>query len=260
MVSVDDNSITNEHLQSLDDGRGGLELARPPAGQDAAQAGRAGPPDLQSLRRPPRSDRAQAGQGPAQADGRDAQGRSANSSTRRSSSRCSAYLISSDWVLGEASDRGVKVSDKEVKKQFNQIKKPAVPQGSRLPEVPDQHRLDGLGPAASREAQHALLEDPAEGHQGSGKKPTQKEIAAYYEQHKSQYGQPEKRNILIDPHQDSRLRPKRPRKKSNRARASRASPRASRSTRSARPLVDRSPGVVKGQEEKALDTAVFAPS
>jgi hypothetical protein len=31
----------------------------------------------------------------------------------------------------------------------------------------------------------------------AGKKPTQKEISAYYEQHKSQYGQPERRNILI---------------------------------------------------------------
>jgi hypothetical protein len=33
------------------------------------------------------------------------------------------FLISSQWVLGEASSLGVKVSDKEVKKQFNQIKR-----------------------------------------------------------------------------------------------------------------------------------------
>ena len=38
-----------------------------------------------------------------------------------------SFLISADWVLGEASSQGVKVSDDEVKKQFNQIKSEQFP-------------------------------------------------------------------------------------------------------------------------------------
>jgi SurA N-terminal domain len=37
------------------------------------------------------------------------------------------FLISADWVIGEASDQGVKVSDAEVKKQFSQIKQQQFP-------------------------------------------------------------------------------------------------------------------------------------
>ena len=42
------------------------------------------------------------------------------------------FLISANWVIGEASEQGVKVSDAEVKKQFNQIKSQQFPTGSRL--------------------------------------------------------------------------------------------------------------------------------
>ncbi|HEY2217376.1 MAG TPA: hypothetical protein VGH21_07760, partial [Solirubrobacteraceae bacterium] len=40
------------------------------------------------------------------------------------------FLISSEWVLGEASSLGVKVSDKEVKKQFEKIKSQQFPKAA----------------------------------------------------------------------------------------------------------------------------------
>ncbi len=41
------------------------------------------------------------------------------------------FLISASWVIGEGESLGVKVSDKEVEKEFAKIKSPAVPQSER---------------------------------------------------------------------------------------------------------------------------------
>jgi foldase protein PrsA len=108
-----------------------------------------------------------------------------------------AYLISADWVIGEANERGVRVSEKEVKKQFNQIKTQQFPTETDFKKfltstaytVSDLLLRVKLNTLSSKIQQKVSKE--------AGKKPTQKELAAYYEQHKSQYGQPEKRNILI---------------------------------------------------------------
>src|SRR3989442_12369780 len=42
------------------------------------------------------------------------------------------FLISSSWVLGEAGSLGVKVSDKEVKKRFEQIRNQQFPKSSEF--------------------------------------------------------------------------------------------------------------------------------
>ena len=42
------------------------------------------------------------------------------------------FLISSTWVLGEANSLGVKVSDKEVKKQFAKIKSQQFPKAAEF--------------------------------------------------------------------------------------------------------------------------------
>jgi foldase protein PrsA len=42
------------------------------------------------------------------------------------------FLISSNWVLGEASSLGVKVSDQEVKKQFEKIKSQQFPKAAEF--------------------------------------------------------------------------------------------------------------------------------
>ncbi|HEX4837417.1 MAG TPA: peptidyl-prolyl cis-trans isomerase [Solirubrobacteraceae bacterium] len=166
------------------------------------------------------------------------------------------FLISANWVLGEASDQGVKVSDNEIKKQFNQIKSQQFPKeadfqkflansGQTVSDLLLRVKLDML----SSRIQKKVTKDAA-------KKPSQKEIAAYYEQHKSQYGQPERRDILIILTKTQAQAEKAKQEiQSGKSFASVAK------KYSIDPVSKASggslPGVVKGQEEKALDTAVF---
>lgn len=166
------------------------------------------------------------------------------------------YLISANWVIGEASDQGIKVTDKEVTKQFNQIKSQQFPKeadfqkflastGYTVSDVLLRVKLDLL----SRKVQQKVSKD-------AGKKPSQKEIAAYYQQHKSQYGQPERRNILII--LTKTLAQAEAAKKEVESGKSFASVAKKSSIDPVSKAAGGSlPGVVKGQEEKALDEAVF---
>jgi foldase protein PrsA len=168
-----------------------------------------------------------------------------------------AYLISANWVIGEASERGVKVTDAEIKKQFNQIKAQQFPK-----EADFQKFLASTGYTVSDLLLRVKLNTlsskiQAKVNKEAAAKPTQKEIAAYYEQHKSQYGQPEKRNILIILTKTQAQAEKA--KKEIESGKSFASVAKSVSIDPVSKAAGGSlPGVVKGQEEKALDTAVFS--
>jgi foldase protein PrsA len=167
-----------------------------------------------------------------------------------------AYLISANWVIKEAEERGIKVSDAEVKKQFNQIKAQQFPQEAQFQKflastgytVSDLLLRVKLNSLSSKIQQKVSKE--------AGKKPSQHEIQAYYEQHKSQYGQPEKRNILIILTKTQAQAEKA--KKEIEGGKSFASVAKSVSIDPVSKAAGGSlPGVVKGQEEKALDEAVF---
>jgi foldase protein PrsA len=167
------------------------------------------------------------------------------------------YLISANWVIGEASERGVKVTDAEVEKQFNQIKSQQFPK-----EADFQKFLASTGYTVSDLLLRVKLDLlssklQAKVSKEAGKKPTQKEVSAYYEQHKSQYGQPEKRNILIILTKTQAQAEKA--KKEIESGKSFASVAKSTSIDPVSKAAGGSlPGVVKGQEEKALDEAVFS--
>lgn len=166
------------------------------------------------------------------------------------------FLISANWVLGEAEAQGVKVSDSEVAKQFNQIKSQQFPKeadfqkflsssGQTVSDLLLRVKLDML----SQKIQQKVTKD-------AGKKPSQQEIKSYYEQHKSQYGQPERRNILIILT-----------KTQAQAEKAKGEIQSGKSFASVAKVVSIDPvskaaggslpGVVKGQEEKSLDEAVF---
>ena len=167
------------------------------------------------------------------------------------------FLISANWVIGEAGDQGVKVSDNEVKKQFNQIKTQQFPKeadfqkflassGQTISDLLLRVKLNML----SSKIQQKVTKD-------AGKKPSQQEITAYYEQHKSQYGQPERRNILIVLTKTQAQAEKA--KQEIQSGKSFASVAKSVSIDPVSKAAGGSlPGVVKGQEEKALDAAVFS--
>ena len=77
-------------------------------------------------------------------------------------------LISLQWIQGEADAMGIKVTDAEVKKSFEEQKKQSFPEGRRLPEVPQGLRPDPGGHPRARQARAADEQDPRQGRQGQG--------------------------------------------------------------------------------------------
>lgn len=166
------------------------------------------------------------------------------------------FLISANWVLGEAKSQGVKVSDNEVKKQFNQVKSQQFPKeadfqkflassGQTVSDLLLRVKLDML----SSKIQQKITKN-------AGKKASEKEVKAYYEQHKSQYGQPERRNILIV------LTKTQAQAEAAKKEIESGTSFATVAKKSSIDPVSKAaggslPGVVKGQEEKSLDAAVF---
>jgi foldase protein PrsA len=166
------------------------------------------------------------------------------------------FLISSNWVLGEASSLGVKISDKEVTKQFEKIKSQQFPKAAEF-----QKFLSTSGQTVSdlllrvklnllsSKIQQKIVKQKA--------KVTQAQIAKYYKQNPKRFSVAEKRNLLIILT-----------KTEAQAKSAKQEVESGKSFESVAKKVSidptsksnggKLPGVVKGQEEKALDTAVFA--
>ncbi|MGA9874224.1 MAG: peptidyl-prolyl cis-trans isomerase [Solirubrobacteraceae bacterium] len=167
-----------------------------------------------------------------------------------------SFLISANWLLGEASSQGVKMSDAEVQKQFNQVKSQQFPTeadfqkflastGYTVSDLLLRVKLDSL----STKIQQKVTKE-------AGKKPSQKEISAYYEQHKSTYGQPEKRNILIVLTK-TQAQAESAKKEIESGKSFASVAKAHSIDPVSKAAGGSLPGVVKGQEEKALSEAVF---
>lgn len=166
------------------------------------------------------------------------------------------FLISANWVIGEAEAQGVKVSDAEVHKQFNQIKSQQFPKeadfqkflsssGQTVSDLLLRVKLDML----SQKIQQKVTKD-------AGKKPSQQEIKSYYEAHKSQYGQPERRNILIILTK-TQAQAEKAKKEIESGKSFSSVAKAVSIDPVSKAAGGSLPGVVKGQEQKALDEAVF---
>jgi parvulin-like peptidyl-prolyl isomerase len=166
------------------------------------------------------------------------------------------FLISSSWVLGEAESMGVKVSDAEVKKEFQKIK------GQQFPKAGEFEKfLQSSGQTVSDlllRVKLNLLSSKIQKKVAKEKHtPSQAEIEKYYEQHKSSYGTPEKRNLKI-----VLTKTEAKAKEAKQELESGASFATVAKTKSIDPTSKSSggelKGVVKGQEEKSLDEAVFS--
>jgi foldase protein PrsA len=106
------------------------------------------------------------------------------------------FLVSSDWISGEAAAQGLKVTDAEVQKSLNTTKKQQFPKkgdfekyltssGMTMTDLLYRVRLDSL----STKLRDKVIK---------GKdKVTNQQIAAYYAKNKSKFGSPETRDIRI---------------------------------------------------------------
>ncbi|HYM45583.1 MAG TPA: peptidyl-prolyl cis-trans isomerase [Solirubrobacteraceae bacterium] len=166
------------------------------------------------------------------------------------------FLISSSWVLGEAESMGVKASDKEVKKQFEKIKNQQFPKAEEFKKflassgqtVSDLLLRVKLNLLSTKIQQKVAKQKP---------KVTQAQIEKYYDEHKSQFGAPEKRNLsIVLTKTEAAAKKAKQEVESGKSFASVAKSTSIDPTSKANG--GELSGVVKGQEVKALDEAVFS--
>jgi foldase protein PrsA len=167
------------------------------------------------------------------------------------------FLISSQWVVSEANEMGVHVSEEEVKKQFETLKSQQFPKeqaykeflartGETEADLIMRVRLQLL----ARKIQEKIAKT-------AKKKPSKSEIEKYYNEHKSQYGKPERRNLSIILTKNEAG-----------AKAAKAEIEGGKNFATVAKAVSIDPlsksnggslpEVTRGEEEKALDEAVFA--
>jgi parvulin-like peptidyl-prolyl isomerase len=164
-------------------------------------------------------------------------------------------LVSFQWIQGEADDLGVKVSDAEVKKSFDQQKKQSFPKdadyqkflktsGQTNEDIMQRVRLD-------------LLSNKIRDKVTKGKdKVTDAQVKAYYDKNKARFAQPEQREL--------RIVLTKGKEKADQAKAALENGDSWKTVASKYSVDTQSkkeggklPPVSKGQQEKALDDAIF---
>jgi len=166
------------------------------------------------------------------------------------------FLISSEWVLGEADSLGVKVSDKEVKKRFTQIREQQFPKAAEFEKflatsgqsVSDLLLRVKLNLLSSKIQQKIVKEKS---------KVTDEQISKYYNEHKQRFEVPEKRavNIILTKGEAAAKKAKQEIESGQSF--------ASVAKRASIDPISKAKGgllpeVVKGQQEQALSNAIFA--
>jgi foldase protein PrsA len=106
------------------------------------------------------------------------------------------FLISAQWIVGEAEDQGVKVTDAEVEKQFETTKKQSFPKEADFQKF---LKSSGMGLADLKfRVKVQALSDKLRTKVTKGKDTvTDAQIASYYNKNKSRFAQPERRDLLI---------------------------------------------------------------
>lgn len=167
-----------------------------------------------------------------------------------------SFLLSSQWVLGEANSLGIKLSDQEVKKQFLKIKAEQFPKAAEFEKflatsgqsVSDLLLRVKLNMLSSKIQAKIAKEKAAV---------TEADVQKYYNENKSRYGTPEKRNAnLVLTKFESEAKEAKKEIESGQSWASVAKKRSIDPTsKNSGGAVS---GIVKGQEAVALDRALFS--
>jgi len=166
------------------------------------------------------------------------------------------FLISAQWVFSEAESLGVKASDSEVHKEFTKIKTTQFPKAAEFEKfmqtsgqsVSDLLLRVKLNMLSSKIQKQIIKKKSTV---------TQAQVAKYYEENKSRFGTPEKRNVnVILTKTEAQANSAKKEVESGKSFASVAK------KVSIDPTSKENGGllkeVVKGEEEKALDEAIFS--
>jgi foldase protein PrsA len=106
------------------------------------------------------------------------------------------FLVTSDWVIGEASDQGVSVTDKQVSTQLNTIVAQQFPKPADFQKFLSQSG-ETMADLQFRVRLNLLSDKIRTKVTGSKSKVSQADIANYYNQNKARFAQPERRDLRI---------------------------------------------------------------
>ena len=166
-----------------------------------------------------------------------------------------SFLVRATWLDQEAAKQKVTVSDKDVQKSIDDIKKQQFPQAGAYEKFLAKSGLTNADVLFQQRSQ--LLQQKITAKVTKGKdKVTDPQIAAYYNKNKGKFAQPERRDLRIVLTKTAAEA-----KKAKKALESGQS----FSTVAKKYSIDQTskanggklPGVAKGQQEKAFDTAIF---
>jgi foldase protein PrsA len=165
------------------------------------------------------------------------------------------FLIQAEWVQQEAADQDINVSDKEIKKSFEDQKKQAFPNDKQYKEFLASSGMteeDILFRVKLDQLQQKLTQKVTE----DAKKVSDEDISAYYEKNKKRFAQPERRDLRVVLTKTEA--------KADQARKALASGQPFKKVVKRYSIDEASkaqagllPAVSEGQQEKAFDKAIF---
>ena len=164
-------------------------------------------------------------------------------------------LISFEWIEGEAKEMDIKASDAEVKKSFDKQKKEAFPKDADfkkfLKDSP-QTEADILQRVRLDTLSNKIREKVTKGKD----KVTDAQITAYYNKNKQRFAQPERRDLRIVLTKGE-AKAKQAKAAIDGGQSFKAVAKKFSIDQASKAQGGKLPAVAKGQQEKALDTAIF---
>ncbi len=168
------------------------------------------------------------------------------------------FLIRSTWLDQEATKQGVKVSDAELNKQIDAIKKQQFTQKGSYEKFLQNAGLtneDVLFQQRIRELQDKITAKVTKGKD----KVTDAQIAAYYNKNQSRFSSPERRDLRIVLTKE-KAKAEQAKKALESGESWKSVAKKYSVDQASKNQGGKLSGVAKGQQEKALDNAVFAAS
>ncbi len=166
------------------------------------------------------------------------------------------FLISLEWVFGEAEEHGVKVTDAEVVKHLNELRRREFPKEANFQKFlrsTDETVADLLLRVKLSMVSSRLQAKITKGRKDVG----EAEVAKYYEEHKAAYGTPERRDLrLVLTKTEAQAKQALSEIKSGQSFASVAKSKSIDPT--SKNNGGELPDVIKGEEQKAFSEAIFA--
>jgi foldase protein PrsA len=164
-------------------------------------------------------------------------------------------LVSFEWIEGEAKEQNIKVTDKEIQKTFDKQKKEAFPKeadfakflkdsGQTEKDIIKRVRLDTLS--------NKIREKVTKGKD----KVSDAEITDYYNKNKERFAQPERRDLRIVLTKGE-AKAKQAKQALQGGQSFKAVAKKFSIDQASKAQGGKLPAVAKGQQEKALDTAIF---